>query len=63
MKKRMLIAGYGTVAKELVKLIQENSTKIKEQYGLEFEVTGIVGIGGRIRSTFALLARQGRIRV
>lgn len=48
MKKRIFIAGYGTVAKELIKLIQENSDKIKEQYGLEFEVTGIVGSKGML---------------
>jgi homoserine dehydrogenase len=42
MKKRIMIAGYGTVAKELVKLIQENSRRIKEKYGMDFVVTGIV---------------------
>jgi homoserine dehydrogenase len=48
MKKSILIAGYGTVAKELVKLIQENSDKIKRKYGLEFEVTGIAGGKGML---------------
>lgn len=48
MKKRILIAGYGTVAKELVKLIQENSNKIKRKYGLEFVVTGIAGSKGMV---------------
>ena len=46
MKKSILIAGYGIVAKELVRLIQENSNKIKRKYGLEFVVTGIAGSKG-----------------
>jgi homoserine dehydrogenase len=48
MKKRVMIAGYGTVAKELVKLILENSDKIKAQYRLEFVVTGIAGSKGML---------------
>jgi homoserine dehydrogenase len=48
MKKRLIIAGYGTVAKELVKLILSHSDRIKEKYQLEFAVTGIIGSKGMI---------------
>lgn len=34
MQKKMIIAGYGTVAKELVKLILDRSEAMKKQYGL-----------------------------
>ena len=48
MKKRLIIEGYGTVAKELVKLILSHSDRIKEKYQLEFAVTGIIGSKGMI---------------
>jgi homoserine dehydrogenase len=48
MKKRIIIAGYGTVARELLKLIQLNGDQIKEKYKLELVVTGIIGSRGML---------------
>jgi homoserine dehydrogenase len=48
MKKRIIIAGYGIVARELVKLIHTNHDRIKEQYQLDLIVTGIIGSKGML---------------
>ncbi|WP_141431072.1 homoserine dehydrogenase [Bacillus sp. 03113] len=48
MQKKIILTGYGTVAKELMKLIASNGALIKEKYGFELVVTGIVGSKGMI---------------
>lgn len=48
MKKRLTIAGYGTVAKELIKLILTNAAMIQEKYQLELVVTGIISSKGML---------------
>lgn len=48
MKKKIIITGYGNVARELLKLIHMNSSAIKERYGLDLVVTGIVGSKGML---------------
>lgn len=48
MLKRLIIAGYGTVARELIQLILTNSDRIKEKYNIDIIVTGIVGSKGML---------------
>jgi homoserine dehydrogenase len=48
MQKKIILTGYGTVAKELLKLIHTKSASFKERYGVEFVVTGIVGSKGML---------------
>ncbi|TKH03461.1 homoserine dehydrogenase [Peribacillus simplex] len=48
MQKKIILTGYGTVAKELIKLIIHNEALIKEKYGFDLLVTGIVGSKGMI---------------
>lgn len=48
MLKRLVITGYGNVAKELVKLIHEQQHSIKKQYGIHLSINGIVGSKGMI---------------
>lgn len=48
MKKKVILTGYGTVARELSKLILDRSAAIKETYGFELVVTGIVGSKGML---------------
>lgn len=43
MIKRMVITGYGTIAKELLKLIVENKIMIEKKYNLVIDVVGIIG--------------------
>lgn len=46
--KKVMITGYGTVAKELVQLINNQSEELKEKYGILFQITGIIGSKGMI---------------
>nr|WP_106782801.1 homoserine dehydrogenase [Lysinibacillus timonensis] len=48
MQKKIILTGYGTVARELLKLIHTRTVAIKEKYGVEFMVTGIVGSKGML---------------
>ncbi|MGF6952417.1 homoserine dehydrogenase [Neobacillus sp. B4I6] len=48
MQKNIILTGYGTVVKELIKLIIHNGALIKEKYGIDLLVTGIVGSKGMI---------------
>ncbi|MEH6947102.1 homoserine dehydrogenase [Bacillus sp. JJ634] len=48
MQKKIILTGYGTVAKELIKLIIHNGALMKEKYGFDLLVTGIVGSKGMI---------------
>ncbi|MEY8348130.1 homoserine dehydrogenase [Bacillus cereus] len=43
MRINMVISGYGTVGKEFVRLVFEKSLYIKESYGIELILTGIIG--------------------
>lgn len=46
--KDIIITGYGTVAKEFLKIIQRRNDKIKEHYGVSYRIIGIVGSKGMI---------------
>lgn len=48
MEKKIIITGYGVVARELCHLIYTNAELIKEKYDLAIKVTGIVGSQGMI---------------
>ena len=48
MKKNIIISGYGNVAKELIKLLSEKEELLKNTYGLEIKVCGIIGSKGMI---------------
>lgn len=48
MKKRIIISGYGNVARELVKLILEKQDILKETYNLDAKICGIIGRKGMI---------------
>jgi len=48
MKKEIVISGYGNVARELVKLFLEKQEMLKETYGLDGKVCGIIGSKGMI---------------
>jgi homoserine dehydrogenase len=48
MEKKIILTGYGTVANELFKLILNRSGAIKDKYGFELVVTGIVGSKGML---------------
>ena len=48
MKKEIVISGYGNVAKELLKLLLEKQEMLKETYGLDWKVCGIIGSKGML---------------
>jgi homoserine dehydrogenase len=48
LKKSIVIAGYGIVAKELARLILTNSDMLKEKYEIDFLLTGIIGSKGML---------------
>ncbi|MEH7415754.1 homoserine dehydrogenase [Neobacillus drentensis] len=48
MQKKIMIAGYGSVAREFVRLILSRSKGIKEKYQIDLLVTGIIGSKGMI---------------
>ncbi len=48
MQKKLIITGYGVVAKELCKLLVTRSMAIKEKYHVDLCVTGIVGSKGML---------------
>ncbi|MCM3737171.1 homoserine dehydrogenase [Bacillus cytotoxicus] len=43
MQIKIILAGYGTVGKEFVKLIHEKSSFIQKEFGLEILLVGIIG--------------------
>lgn len=43
MQVKLILAGYGTVGKEFVKLIHEKSSFIQKEFGLELNLVGIIG--------------------
>ncbi|MDZ5610087.1 homoserine dehydrogenase [Bacillus pseudomycoides] len=43
MRVNVVISVYGTVGKEFVRLVLEKCTYIKEMYGIELVITGIIG--------------------
>lgn len=53
MRINMVMSGYGTVGKEFVRLVFEKSSYIKESYGIELILTGIIG------STMTLYNEKG----
>lgn len=48
MEKRIIITGYGVVAKEFCKLLLNHSESIKNMYGFHPKVTGIIGTKGML---------------
>ncbi|WP_020063140.1 homoserine dehydrogenase [Bacillus sp. 123MFChir2] len=43
MRIKLILAGYGTVGKEFVKLIHEKASFIHEEFGIELLLVGIIG--------------------
>ena len=43
MQIKLILAGYGTVGKEFVKLIHEKASYIQKEFGLELKIAGIIG--------------------
>ncbi|MGF2716759.1 homoserine dehydrogenase, partial [Bacillus cereus] len=43
MKIQVVLSGYGTVGKEFIKLLNEKYLYIKETYGIELVVSGVIG--------------------
>lgn len=48
MDKRIIVCGYGNVAKNLVKLIKEKHIEIYEQFGINLILSGVIGSRGCI---------------
>lgn len=48
MQKKVIITGYGGVAKEFCQLILEHSESLKKRYGFDIAVSGIVGSKGML---------------
>ncbi|MDM5155145.1 homoserine dehydrogenase [Bacillus sp. DX1.1] len=48
MEIKAVLSGYGTVGKEFVRLVHERGVYIKEEYGIDLVITGIIGRTERI---------------
>ncbi|MDM5188885.1 homoserine dehydrogenase [Bacillus sp. DX4.1] len=48
MRIKVILSGYGTVGKEFVRLVHEKGIYIKEVYGIDLVITGIIGRTVRI---------------
>lgn len=48
MQKKLMLTGYGTVAKEFIKLMIDHQDRLKTTYGVHFLITGIAGSRGMI---------------
>ncbi|MGP7817071.1 homoserine dehydrogenase [Niallia sp. 01092] len=47
-EKKVIITGYGTVAKELVKLLNEQANRLVNTYHAYYKIVGIIGLKGMI---------------
>ncbi|WP_445488819.1 homoserine dehydrogenase [Niallia sp. 03133] len=47
-ERKIIITGYGTVAKELVKLIKEQAGRLMKDYHTSYKIIGIIGLKGMI---------------
>ncbi|MGG0737506.1 homoserine dehydrogenase [Niallia taxi] len=47
-KRKIMITGYGTVAKEFVKMIMEQKERYRKSYGFYAKIVGIIGSKGMI---------------
>lgn len=47
-QRKIIITGYGTVAKEFIKLLDQKKEELIEKYHTEFKVVGIIGSIGMI---------------